>query len=351
MQSACQLVEQLLHLAQNTQDPALLLWAHWQSGMTSYFLGDFALAQVHLEQGFALYDPRHHHSQAFQAGHDPGVGCLGFMSWVLWFLGYPDQALKRSQEALTLAQEMSRPLSVAFALSFAAALHQFRGEATLTQERAEAVITLSNEQKLPQWIAAGALLRGKALVEQGQAEEGIAQMCQGLAARRAMGAEGRLPSFLTLLAEAYGTVGQVEEGLTALTEALVIGNKSGERWWEAELYRITGTLTLQARARLGQGSGKAQASQGRSKAVDPLLLIPDPQSEAEASFLKAIAIAQRQQAKSWELRAATSLARLWQSQGKQKEAHHLLSEIYDWFTEGFDTADLQEAKSLIEELS
>jgi class 3 adenylate cyclase/predicted ATPase len=246
MQSARELVKQLLRLAQNTQDPDLLLWAHLQSGMTSHFLGEFVPAQAHLERGFALYDPQQHRSQAFYAGNDPGVGCLSYMSWVLWFLGYPDQALKRSQEALTLAQEMSRPFSVAFALSFAAMLRLLRREGQAAQEWAEAAIALSTEQRFPQWIAVGSLLRGKALVEQGQAEEGIAQMRQGLAARRDIGAEGRLPSLLTLLAEAYGKVGQIEEGLTALTEALAMGNKNGDRWWEAELYRIKGQLVLQS---------------------------------------------------------------------------------------------------------
>jgi predicted ATPase len=176
-------------------------------------------------------------------------------------------------------------------------------------------------------------MRGWALAEQGQGKEGISQIRQGLIDYQATGAELFRPHHLALLAEAYQKNGQVEEGLATLAEALAFVDRTGERFYEAELYRIKGELTL-----------------AQSSVTDPRLLVPDPQGEAEACFLKAIEIAQKQQAKSLELRAATSLARLWQQQSKQKEAHQLLSTIYGWFTEGFDTKDLQEAKALLEEL-
>ena len=184
-------------------------------------------------------------------------------------------------------------------------------------------------------------MQGWALVEQGQGEKGIAQLRQGLTTFRAIGAEAGRTHYLARLAEAYGKVGQIEEELSVLAEALVIVDKTGERWYEAELYRLKGELTLQQQSKV-QGP--------KSKVENPQSAFHNPQSEAEPCFLKAIEVARKQSAKSWELRAATSLARLWQQQGKQQEAHKLLSEIYDWFTEGFDTKDLQEAKELIESL-
>src|SRR5262249_52446908 len=199
-------------------------------------------------------------------------------------------------------------------------------EERCTQERAEAAIILATEQGFPQWKAFGTILRGWALLaHQGQAQEGIAQITQGLIAWRATGAEILRPSFLALLAEAYGTMGQPDAGLKVLTEALALVDKTGERWCEAEIHRLKGALLLQ------------QSS--------------DNQVEAESCFHNALDIAHNQQAKSFELRTATSLARLWQRQGKRQEAHDLLAPVYDWFTEGFDTADLQEAEVLLDALA
>jgi predicted ATPase len=270
-----------------------------------------------------------------------GVVCLSFAAWVLWHLGYPDQALKRDHEALTLARELSRPFFLAAALYFAAGLHSFRREGQLAQERAEVAVTLSTERGFPSFLAEGTILRGWALTEQGQVEEGLAQLHQGLAEWRATGAELGRPYFLALLAEAYGKVGQAEEGLTVLAEALECVHKTGERNYEAELYRIKGQLTLQ----------KFQVSGSKFQVENSLASsVPSPESEAEECFLKAIEIAHRQSAKSLELRAVMSLSRLWQQQGKQKDAHQMLAEIYHWFTEGFDTKDLQDAKALLQEL-
>jgi predicted ATPase len=256
------------------------------------------------------------------------------MALVLWLLGYPDQALTRLHEALILAQEVFHPHNLTFALGCAPMLHQFRREGQAAQERAEAAITLASEQGFSFWVAWGTLLRGWALAEQGRGEEGVTQIRQGLAAYRATGSEHQRPYWLALLAEAYSKVGQVEEGLTALTEALATVDKTGERFYEAELCRLRGQLTLQ----------KFQVS-------GPKFQVADPQAEAEEWFWKAIDIARRQQAKSLELRASLSLARLWQQRGKQHAACNTLSEIYGWFTEGFDTADLKEAKALLEQIA
>ena len=197
------------------------------------------------------------------------------------------------------------------------------------------------------WLGFGAVLQGWAWTKQGQAEEGIAQIRKGLVARQAIGA-GIFQSYnLALLAEACGKAGQAEEGLAALVEALTVVDKSSERFYEAELYRLKGELTLAQFSVPGLESS-VQTPQSAFRLPPPSG--GNPQSEAEACFLKAIEVARAQSAKSLELRAVMSLARLWQSQGKQREAHQMLSEIYHWFTEGFDTKDLQEAKALLDEL-
>jgi predicted ATPase len=239
-----------------------------------------------------------------------------------------------------LAQELSHPFSLAFALSFAALVHHFRREGQATQERTEALIVFSSEQGFPFWVANGATLRGWALAEQGQGEEGITQMQQGLADWRATGSELQRSHFLALLAEAQGKAEQTEEGLTLLAEALDMVSKTGERFCEAELYRLKGELTLQ----------QFKVKGSTFNVGNPQSTLHNPQLDAEACFLKAIEIARQQSAKSLELRAVMSLSRLWQQQGKKEEAHEMLADIYGWFTEGFDTKDLQEAKALMEEL-
>jgi predicted ATPase len=294
-------------------------------------MGKFTTAGVHLEQGIALYNPQQHRNQALRSGQDAGVVCLGHAAWVLWALGYPDQALKRIQETLTLAQALSHPLSLTWAQCITAIVHHFRRESEEVQKRAQATTTLAREYGFAQLLAQGETWQGWKLVEKGKGEEGIAQMREGLAAHRATGADVYRPYFLALLTEAYERMGKTEEGMSTLNEALTVVERTGERFYEAELYRLRGELTL------------AQSSVQR--------LESSVQKEAEACFLKAIEVARKQQAKSWELRAVMSLSRLWQQQGKKKEAHDLLTEIYNWFTEGFDTKDLQEAKALLEELN
>ena len=330
--TARELGEQLLHLAQSQHDSALLLEAHYAMGFTLFHLGELAPGRTHLEHGTALYDSEQHQALAFSYGSfDPGVACLHFAAEDLWILGFPEQGLKTSHEALTLARELSHPNSLAFALYFVAMLHQFRGEGLAAQDRAEVFIALSTEQGFPFTLAEGTILRGWALAQQGQEVEGLRQLREGLADRQAMGAEVFQSYLLALLAETYGKGRQVEEGLSTVTEALVFVERTEERYYEAELYRLQGELTLQ----------ESKVESHRSQVEE----------EAEECFQKAIDVARHQQAKSWELRAATSLARLWQQQGQQEEARALLAPVHNWFTEGFDTADLKDAKALLEELA
>lgn len=332
LQTARARAEQLLSLAQRMHPLTQpLLGAHLGLGITLFYLGELASALTHIEQSIALYDPQLHRPDRSQfSTADRKVVCLSYAARVLWDLGYPDQARQKMNEAVTLARELSHPFSVVFALSQATGLHTSLQDVQAVQEHGAALMTLAREHGFPYFLAGTAFRQGWILVEQGQAEEGIAQMCQDRPASRATGG-GKVerPHSLADLAAAHGKVGQIEKGLDALAEMLTFVDTTGTREWEAELYRLKGQLTLQSKV------------QGPKSQVQ----------EAEECFLKAIEIARRQQAKSLELRAVTSLSRLWQSQGKQKEAHQMLSEIYNWFTEGSDTKDLQEAKRLIDELS
>jgi class 3 adenylate cyclase/predicted ATPase len=324
LQTARELGEQYLRVAQSVQHPQALLRAYHQLGETIFYLGEFAAARAHFAQSMALAttQPRTRHPQSVT---DPGLACVAWAAHALWVLGYPDQALRSMEEALTLAQELSYPFDLAYALSMAAELHQFRREGSLTQARAEALMALSTEQGFAAWRAQGVYLWGWALAQQGQVEEGMGQMREGLAAWQATGAAIGRPQWLALLAEAYQTAGQAEEGLRVVAEALREVHRTQEEWSTAELYRLRGELLL------------AQSWEHHA--------------EAETCFRQASAMARRQEAKSYELRAAMSLSRLWQQQGKHQDARELLAPIYGWFTEGFDTADLQEAQALLAALT
>ena len=320
--TARELAEQLLRLAQRTQEPVHLAQAHTTLGMTLYTLGELVTARAHLEQAIAVYGSQSHGFQALRTLPTPWVSCLSYTAWVLWLLGYPEQALEKSQEALTLAQEQAHPFSLAQALLWAAGLRQFRRERAEAQAQAETAMILSTEQGFPVWLAIATMQWGWALAAQGHGGEGIAQIHQGLAAMRATGVELGRPHWLALLAEAYGHVGQTQEGLTVLAEALATVHSRAGRWWEAELYRLKAELLLQS------------GVQGLESEV----LTPDPElqtrdAEAEACLHQALEIARHQEAKSLELRAAMSLVRLWQQQGKRTEAYKLLAPIYGWFTE------------------
>jgi class 3 adenylate cyclase/predicted ATPase len=325
LQTALEVAQKLSALAQCEQDPIFLMMAHSVQGQTRFMRGEIAVARTHLEQGIALYDPQQYRSLALVYGEDPGILCRVFAVWALWCLGYPEQSLHYIHELQTLAEELSHPFSWAEVLFFGAMGYQFRRDGQTVAAWAERLMTLCREQDFALWLAGGMLLHGWTRTEQGQWEEGIAQMRQGLADWRSTGAESASPYFLALLAEAYEQAGQAEAGLSAVADALAVVYNTGVRWWEAELYRL-------------QGEGLRRQ------------VVPDEQ-QAEACFRQALNVARQQQAKSLELRVAISLSRLWQQQGKGQEAHDLLAPIYGWFTEGFDTADLQEAKTLLKELT
>jgi predicted ATPase len=324
--TARELGEQLVRLAERAADPMHRLGAHEALlGGTLFHMGDYAAAQTHLEQGIVLTDPAAQRVLALRHGLAPGAACLAVAANTLWCLGYPAQAVRRSQEALTLAQALAHPQSLAVAQFFAAFLHyRRRREAAAVQAQVDALLTLATAQGFPLWEGIGTVCRGWALAMQGQGEVGLAQLRQGLATIVALEQELSRPLWLVLLAEAAGHVGQVEEGLRLLAKALTAFEANGQGDLLAEAYRLQGELLLR------------QATPNTA--------------QAEACFWQALAIARRQQAKSWELRAAMSLSRLWQ-QDKRAEAHELLAPIYGWFTEGFDTADLQEAKALLDELA
>lgn len=327
--SAHELGRQLLELAERDGAPTRLMLAHYAQGWSLYALGELASARAYLEQAIDLYDPEQHHRLAFGYGLDPGLACMIWLSCVLWLLGYPDQALKRSREAIALAQELAHPFSLALARFVASFFYAFRRDMPATQEMAEACINLSVERGFPYWVASARMLHGWALIEQGQTEAGIAQIRQGKADYKDTGSEMGHPYQLALLASGYGKMGQAEEGLVLLGEALETVDRTGERYYEAEIHRLKGELLQQAE------EGGPDAS---------------PESP-EACFLKAIEVARRQQARSLELRATTSLCRLWQQQGRTAAARQILERIYSWFTEGFDTVDLKETRALLESLT
>jgi len=269
----------------------------------------------------------------------------------LWYLGYPAQALERSHEAIALAQELAHSYSLAYALYFATVLHCLRRETPAAQAQAEALIALARQQEFPTRGVRGTVLRGWALAARGQSTEGMAQICQGMDAQRSMGAWLQRPFDLALLAQAYGWIGQTAEALRLLDEALALTHQYGGHFYTAEVYRLTGELLLMQDAGGDvSGSPPPERSMRDGPKAEATGQSPRP-TEAETCFRQALDIARQQQAKSLELRAAMSLSRLWQQQGQRAEAYQLLAPIYGWFTEGFDTADLQDAKALLDTLA
>jgi class 3 adenylate cyclase/predicted ATPase len=325
LHTARELGDTLLRLAQRTDDPALAVLAHYALGATWFWLGALPAARQHLEEGIARYTPDQRRAPVFRLGQDPGMVCRRYAARTLWLVGYPDQALARLHEALALAHALSHSFSLAFAQCFAAFVYQFRRDVPAVHEQAEAAVALSTAQGFTQWAAMGTCVRGWALGLQGRGEEGMAQLRQGIAAWRATGAALQVPYLCTMLADVADHLGHPADGLQALAEAHTLVEQHEERTWEAEVARLRGVVLLRQPG--------------------------TPPAEAEACFQQALDVARRQEAKSLELRAAMSLSRLWQQQGKRTEAYALLAPVYGWFTEGFDTADLQEAKALLAQLS
>ena len=326
LRTARSIAAQSLRLAQAQPDPFLVPAAQAALGAALFHLGEPAAARAHVEEGLRAYDRHRQEALLLQLGEDPGVVCLRYAGFALQVLGYPDQALARSREARALAEALSHPFSLVGEVCSSAFLYRLRRDVRAVQAQAETALDLVSEHALPVWGELAALARGWALAEQGQVEEGIAQMRHALGLMHTVGFYLSGPQHLVLPAEAYGRAGQANEGFGMLEEALATAQRTGERWYEAELYRLNGELMLQQ-----SGSGVAS-----------------PEPEAEACFLRSVDIARSQEARLFELRAAMSLARLRQQQGKDEQAYPQLAEVYGWFTEGFDTKDLQEARELLE---
>jgi class 3 adenylate cyclase/predicted ATPase len=324
LSKAREFAKQFLDLAERQQDPALMVGSYHALGQTLFFHGDLIEARGTVEQGIALFDPERHRLANWPGGQ-PGEQCYLFDAFVLWILGYPDQALRRSEEALAMASELPNIANLINTLAFAATVHVLRRDLSAARRQAKTTMEMSVEQRHSFYLGHGSVLHGWAQAAQDQVEDGIAEIEQGIATFRATGAQTWIPHFLGLQAETYARAERIDDGLASVAEALALADETEQHCWQAELSRIKGDLLL------------AQSSSN--------------QAEAERQYLRSLDIARGQQAKSWDLRAATSLARLWRDRGKPAEARELLEPVYDWFTEGFDTADLKNAKALLEELA
>jgi len=315
--------EKLLSLVQHGGHVPFLLDAYFALGAPSFWRGDFNLAHENFEQVIVLYDPQEHNNHTFLLGQDPLFVCMCYDAFTQWVLGYSDQSFKKIQEVVAMARGRNHSFSLAYALFGIAMIYQLRRDENATRQWAEEVSALSTDKGFPYFSSMSGILRGWSVAEQGNVKEGIAQIKQSLRAWEVTESEVNKTYHLALLAEAYGKNGEIEEGLNVLSEALTLVEKNGERWYEAELYRLKGDL---------------------------LLMRNGVEEEVEGCFRLALEVARRQNARSFELRTTLSLYRLWQRNGKFVEAQDLLQNAYEGFTEGFETKDLQDAKTLLEVL-
>jgi tetratricopeptide (TPR) repeat protein len=317
--SALGLAEDLLRLSHERDDPAGLVQGHFAIGRTLMFIGRFGPARFHLEKSLSLYNKMR------SAIYDVGamqIGLQVYSAIVLVCLGYPDQALSNSAAATVEARGLD-PISLATSMAMRSRLLSIVGDDMALGEQADQLVSFTIEQGFRQWHAQGTIYRGWVQARNGHVAEGMPLLRDGITAFRASGTEAWLPHFLALRASACDLAGEAEEGLSLLDEATQIVDRTGERWLEAELYRLRGQLLLRR--------GHAEA--------------------AENSYREALRIAREQEAKLWELRAAASLARLCRDRGHRGQVRDLLAPLYGWFTEGFGTADLKEARALLDELS
>ena len=314
--------EEVEEIGESRNDVDVQLLGHYLNGMIRFYLGEFGAACAHFEQCHDLGNPVHRAVVTQLTTADPYVAAMAHLAWTLLSLGYVDQARLRLHEVLSEADRLEHAYTRAMALSFACWVEWIGRSPEIVRRRADEGVALSIEHNFPLWLAWGIAYRGWSLSALGQTQEGLTLIKQGLSAVRATGTVLMTPYWLMLLADAYAMIGQPDEGLSCLTEAALVLGTIEERFEEAELHRLRGDLL--------NGMGERAA--------------------AEMNYHQAMAIAKRQGAKVWELRAATSLARLWRSEGKCYEARDLLGPIYDWFTEGYETSDLKEAKALLDSL-
>ncbi len=319
--SALEEGEQLLRLAEREGDAGSILAGRALLGATTLYLGHLDDARAHFEETVALYDRPKHGELAHRFGQDPCVTALSYLSWLLWLQGYPDQARRRARSAVELATELGQPYSLGHATNWSALLHQMMRHWPESKAQAAAALRLSGQGLFPVWLATGAMVHGTAIAHEGRLEEGLAELSQGLEAFEATGARLALPYFRARLAELYLMAGRPGEGLRALEEAQ---SHTEQIWWLPEHHRLHAEL---------------------------LLLVPGSEAEAEVLLRKALEMTRRQKLKSLELRTALTLACLLRRQGRTTEGRDVLAECYAWFTEGFDTADLREARELLGELA
>jgi len=322
---AIDLAEETLRLAYQVDDPVIEALGHWFLGFLLMCVGEFARALSYLDKVTAFYDPQQHHRTfVYLRGSDAGVGALAYQACCLWALGYPDQALERSNDALALAWELDHPFTLQDALCFGGCvIGAMRRDGAAVKEHSDAMRRLSNENNIVGWSGTGKRYGGEALILLGQNEEGISQIRQSFADMQSIGIQLHFSGSYGAIGMAQLKEGRPVEALETLDRAVKLIEKLDERIWEAEIHLLRGDV----------------------------LVAMGGEVEAESSYQRAIQIAQGQKAKSWELRAATALALLWQKQGKPEQARQLLAGIYDWFTEGFDTADLKMARDLLDELA
>jgi predicted ATPase len=317
------LSDKLLIMTRNDRETGHRLEAHHSAWFTHFYSGEPSSARRHCDEGRRLYDIDRHRSLAFSfGGHDAGLCASNHGALSEWLLGYPDQALATINDAVRLAQFLAHPLSLDHTFLYDSIIHLFRGEPDLAVVRAHDAEELAGEQRLALLINTD-VLRGGALLAQGLVEDAAASVRQGLATRDFTGWHLYQPYQLALVSEVLGRASDPDGAAGALAKARNAMEAGNERWWQSEIYRLTGVLLL---------------SQGKI-------------AKCESCFQQAIRIARQQEAKSLELRAATSLARLWGEQGRRTEARELLAPVCGWFTEGFDTVDLKEAKALLDQLA
>ncbi len=322
---AGEFARQFLDRATARQEPAALVVGHRIAGLSAFMLGDFSQAEVHYEQHLARSDPTQHRLLALHFGQDQRAACLANLAWLKWIVGRPDDSLATSRTAIAYSREFDHINTHAYVALFTLFPLHFRRDVPATETQATALIALSKERRMSMWGAWAAVLGGWALGQRGNRPAAIEQIRNGLAHARASGQDFCRPYFLTMLAQTLAPCGQIEAGLEALAEALALIDSSEERWWEAEIHRLKGEL-LHSLSRQND-------------------------NEAEGELATALGIARRLGAKSLELRAAMSLAGLWAGRGERQRSRDLLAPVYGWFTEGFDTPDLKEAKALLDELS
>jgi predicted ATPase len=319
---ALRLDEHLLRLSRQRNDSDGLVLGHLSSGRTLWLAGKFAASRSHLEEALALYDPISHGSLVHHTTTHPHVNSQAILGIDLFCLGFPDKALAQSEPAIAEARRLAHPQTLAMTLGCSAILLSLVGDDAALDERVDQLVAVTTEHDIPLWRAMGTIHRGWVRVKNGDVTEAVFILRNGMAAHRAIGAEAWMPHYLALLAGACELAGQIEEAVTLLDDGLQIARRTGERWLAAELHRHKGRLLLR---------------QGHSEAAEEL-------------YCKARSIARDQEARLWELRAAVSLARLRRDQGRRTEARDLLAPVYGWFTEGFDTPDLKDAKTLLDEL-